>query len=238
MVGKLIILTRVVYERLNTKGKIDTKKYQIFDVIKRHLKTLYEIFCGRIPNIDFLHVFGCPVYIHNHKDYLGKFDEKADDGYFLRYSLVSKAFRVFNTRRKQTEETYHITFDESTDAIKYKKPLDDNITIAESKRYPPDEYLHPYEPSQRNQVNSNVVSFIDPYERHEPVVIETYVSSDQHDQTDQNDQNDHSAQDDEILNGDQSKHSNHNNDNHIIDNLPNTKDVQSSEPLSSLAEAA
>ncbi|GJU83343.1 retrovirus-related pol polyprotein from transposon TNT 1-94 [Tanacetum coccineum] len=63
-------------------------------IVKRHLKTPYEIFYGRLPNISFLHVFGCPVYIHNHKDYLGKFDEKADDGYFLGYSLVSKAFRL------------------------------------------------------------------------------------------------------------------------------------------------
>ncbi|GKC17991.1 hypothetical protein Tco_1014773, partial [Tanacetum coccineum] len=30
---------------------------------------------SRISNISFLHVFGCPVYIHNHKDHLGKFDE-------------------------------------------------------------------------------------------------------------------------------------------------------------------
>ncbi|GKC40617.1 retrovirus-related pol polyprotein from transposon TNT 1-94, partial [Tanacetum coccineum] len=43
---------------------------------------------------------------------------------------------------------------------------------------------------------------------------------------------------DEILNDDQSEHLNHNNDNHIIDNLPNIKDVQTSEPLSSLAEDA
>ncbi|GKC38424.1 retrovirus-related pol polyprotein from transposon TNT 1-94 [Tanacetum coccineum] len=95
--------------------------------------------------------------------------------------------RVFNTRRQQTEETYHIIFDESTDTIKFIKPSDDNITIAESERYPPNEYLHSYEPSQRYQVNNNVVSFIDPYERPEPVVIETNLSSDQHDQ------NDHSA---------------------------------------------
>ncbi|GKD24199.1 retrovirus-related pol polyprotein from transposon TNT 1-94, partial [Tanacetum coccineum] len=61
--------------------------------------------------------------------------------------------RVFNTRRQQSEETYHITSDESTDAIKFTKPSDDNITIAEFKRYTPDEYLHPYEPSQRYQAN-------------------------------------------------------------------------------------
>ncbi|GKA26513.1 retrovirus-related pol polyprotein from transposon TNT 1-94 [Tanacetum coccineum] len=102
---------------------------------------------ARISNINFLHVFGCPVYIHNHKDYLGKFNEKADDGYLLGYLLVSKAFRVFNTRRHQTEETYHITFDECLDAIKLLKPSVDNINIGENERYPPDEYLYPYEPS-------------------------------------------------------------------------------------------
>ncbi|GKA80208.1 retrovirus-related pol polyprotein from transposon TNT 1-94 [Tanacetum coccineum] len=69
-------------------------------IVKRHLKTPYENFRKRIPNIKFLHVFGCPVYIYNHKDHLRKFDEKADDGYLLGYSLVSKAFRVFNTRRQ------------------------------------------------------------------------------------------------------------------------------------------
>ncbi|GKB34658.1 retrovirus-related pol polyprotein from transposon TNT 1-94 [Tanacetum coccineum] len=137
-------------------------------IVKRHLKNPYEIFCGRHPNIDFLHVFGFLVFIHNHKDHLGKFNEKANDGYFLGYSLVSKAFKVFNTRRQQTEETYHITFDESIDAIKFTKPLVDNITIAKSERYPPDKYLHPYEPSQRYRVNSNDVSFIEPYEIRNP----------------------------------------------------------------------
>nr|GEY16889.1 hypothetical protein [Tanacetum cinerariifolium] len=164
-------------------------------IVKRHLKNPYEIFHKRIPNISFLHVFGCLVYIHNHKGHLRKFDEKANDGYLLGYSLISKAFRVFNTRRQQTEETYHITFDESLEAIKFSKPLVDNINIAESERCPPDEYLHPYKPSK--------------------------------------DQNDKSVQNDEILNNDHFEHSNQTNDEQIIDNLPNTKDSQIYEHLSS-----
>ncbi|GKF71945.1 retrovirus-related pol polyprotein from transposon TNT 1-94, partial [Tanacetum coccineum] len=116
---------------------------------KRHLITPYEIFRKIIPSINFLHVFGCPVYIHNHKHHLEKFDEKADDGYLLGYSLVSKVIRVFNVRRHQTKETYHITFDESPDAIKFLKPSVDNINIVENERYPPVKYLNPYEPSQR-----------------------------------------------------------------------------------------
>ncbi|GKA75175.1 retrovirus-related pol polyprotein from transposon TNT 1-94 [Tanacetum coccineum] len=90
--------------------------------------------------------------------------------------------------------------------------------------YPPDEYLHPYEPSQRYQTNNNDVSFIETYECPEPVVLETEVSSDQNDQPVQND---------EILNDDHSEHSNHTNDKQITDSLPNTEDIQISEYLSS-----
>ncbi|GJT71601.1 retrovirus-related pol polyprotein from transposon TNT 1-94 [Tanacetum coccineum] len=53
----------------------------------------------------------------SYENHLGKFDAKADDGYFLGYSFNSKAFRVFNTRRQQTKETYHVTFDESIEAV-------------------------------------------------------------------------------------------------------------------------
>ncbi|GKD63273.1 retrovirus-related pol polyprotein from transposon TNT 1-94 [Tanacetum coccineum] len=85
------------------------------------------------------------------------FDEKANDGHFLGYSLVSKSFRVFNTRRQQIKETFHITFDESNGDIKFSKPSVDDITIAESKRYLPNKYLHHFKPSQRYQVDSNAV---------------------------------------------------------------------------------
>nr|GEW02283.1 seed maturation protein [Tanacetum cinerariifolium] len=97
--------------------------------------------------------------------------------------IAPRAFRVFNTRRQQTEETYHITFDEIPEAIKFLKPSVDNINIAKSERYPPDKYLHPYEPSQRYQTNINDVSFIEPYECPEPVVLETEVLSDQNEDT-------------------------------------------------------
>nr|GEU91232.1 putative ribonuclease H-like domain-containing protein [Tanacetum cinerariifolium] len=41
---------------------------------------------------------------------LGKFDRKADEGFFVGYSTYSKAFKVFNTRTKIIEENLHITF--------------------------------------------------------------------------------------------------------------------------------
>ncbi|GJW04221.1 retrovirus-related pol polyprotein from transposon TNT 1-94 [Tanacetum coccineum] len=103
----------------------------------------------------------------------------------------------------------------------------DNINIAENKRYPPDVYLHPYEPSQSYQTNNNDVSFIEPYKSPELVVLETKVS------LDQNGQNDQTAQTDKIFNDNLSEYFNHNNDEHIIDNLPNTKDIQIFEHSSS-----
>nr|GEX75649.1 retrovirus-related Pol polyprotein from transposon TNT 1-94 [Tanacetum cinerariifolium] len=49
------------------------------------------------------------------------------------------------------------------------------------------------------------------------------------------DQNDQSVLIDDILNDEHSEHSNHTNDEQIIDNLPNTKEIQISEHLSSLS---
>ncbi|GJW26134.1 retrovirus-related pol polyprotein from transposon TNT 1-94 [Tanacetum coccineum] len=66
-------------------------------IVKRHGKTAYDVFRGRSPDISYFYVFGCPVHIHNHRDHLRKFDAKADDGFFLGYSLVAKAFREKNT---------------------------------------------------------------------------------------------------------------------------------------------
>ncbi|GJV75610.1 retrovirus-related pol polyprotein from transposon TNT 1-94 [Tanacetum coccineum] len=119
---------------------------------------------SRIPDISYFHVFGCPVFIHNHKDHLGKFDAKADDGYFLGYSSVSKAFRVYNTRRQQIEETYHVTFDESMEAIRFTNTSVDEIGIDDSSRYPPDEFQED-DPSRQYQVDSDVSYYIIPHGR-------------------------------------------------------------------------
>nr|GEX91568.1 hypothetical protein [Tanacetum cinerariifolium] len=40
----------------------------------------------------------------------GKFNEKADEGFLVRYSVNCKAFRVFNSRTRIVQETLHINF--------------------------------------------------------------------------------------------------------------------------------
>ncbi|GJT51457.1 ribonuclease H-like domain-containing protein [Tanacetum coccineum] len=79
-------------------------------VTKPHNETPYELLHGTLPSISFMRPFGCLVTIINTLDPLGKFDEKSDEGFFVRYSINSKAFRVFNTRTRKVERTLHITF--------------------------------------------------------------------------------------------------------------------------------
>nr|GEZ25317.1 hypothetical protein [Tanacetum cinerariifolium] len=43
-----------------------------------------------------------------------KFDGNADEGFFVGYSLNSKAFRVFNSKTRIVEETLHIRFSENS----------------------------------------------------------------------------------------------------------------------------
>ncbi|GJS49118.1 putative ribonuclease H-like domain-containing protein [Tanacetum coccineum] len=83
-------------------------------VVKPHNKTPYELFYGRTRTLSFMRPFRCPVTILNTIDHLGKFDGKADEGFFVGYSLNSKDFRVFNSRTKIVDENLHIRFSEST----------------------------------------------------------------------------------------------------------------------------
>ncbi|GJV04212.1 putative ribonuclease H-like domain-containing protein [Tanacetum coccineum] len=108
-------------------------------VIKPHNKTPYELFLGRKPALSFMRPFGCPVTILNTLDHLGKFDGKADEGFFVGYSVNSKAFRVFNSRTRIVEENLHITFLENKPNVAGSGPewLFDIDTLTKSMNYKP-----------------------------------------------------------------------------------------------------
>ncbi|GJU12108.1 putative ribonuclease H-like domain-containing protein [Tanacetum coccineum] len=86
-------------------------------VTKPHNKTPYELFLGRKPALGFMKPFGCPVIILNTIDHLGKFDGKANEGFFVVYSINSKTFRVFNNRTRIVEENLNVQFSENTPNI-------------------------------------------------------------------------------------------------------------------------
>ncbi|GJY44883.1 putative ribonuclease H-like domain-containing protein [Tanacetum coccineum] len=79
-------------------------------VTKPQNKTPYELITGKLPIISYIRPFGCHVTILNTIDHLGKFEEKADEGFLVGYSLSSKAFRVYNLATKRVEENLHIKF--------------------------------------------------------------------------------------------------------------------------------
>nr|GEU61112.1 ribonuclease H-like domain-containing protein [Tanacetum cinerariifolium] len=103
-------------------------------VIKLHNKTPYELIRGRPSLIDFTKPFGCPITILNTRDSQGKFNGKADEGFFIGYSMVSKAMRVFNKRIRIVEETLNIRFLENAPNMKGNGPNSlfniDSLTIS------------------------------------------------------------------------------------------------------------
>ncbi|GJS44486.1 ribonuclease H-like domain-containing protein [Tanacetum coccineum] len=108
-------------------------------VIKPHNKTPYELFLGRKPALSFMRPFGCLVTILNTLDHLGKFNGKSDDGFFVGYSINSKAFRVFNTRTIIVEENLHINFLENKPNVARTGPnwMFDIDTLTMSMNYQP-----------------------------------------------------------------------------------------------------
>ncbi|GJU45327.1 putative ribonuclease H-like domain-containing protein [Tanacetum coccineum] len=108
-------------------------------VVKPHNKTPYELFRGFKPALSFMRPFGCHVTILNTLNSLGKFDGKSDEGFFVGYSLSSKAFRVYNTRTRNVEENLHIGFLENKPMIEENGPkwLFDIDSLTQSMNYVP-----------------------------------------------------------------------------------------------------
>ncbi|GJZ69534.1 putative ribonuclease H-like domain-containing protein [Tanacetum coccineum] len=78
---------------------------------------------------------------HNKTPYelIRKFDGKADEGFFVGYSVSSKAMRVFNKRTRIVEETLNIRFLENTPNVKGNGPdwLFDVDSLTISMNYVP-----------------------------------------------------------------------------------------------------
>nr|GEV64058.1 putative ribonuclease H-like domain-containing protein [Tanacetum cinerariifolium] len=108
-------------------------------VTKPHNKTPYELLHGRIPSNGFMRPFGCPVTILNTLDSLGEFKGKVNEGFLIRYSVNSKAFRVFNSRTRIVQETLHVNFLENKPNIAGSGPtwLFDIDSLTKTMNYQP-----------------------------------------------------------------------------------------------------
>ncbi|GJT89584.1 putative ribonuclease H-like domain-containing protein [Tanacetum coccineum] len=110
-------------------------------VAERRNRTLIEDArtIGRTPVLSFMRPFRCHVTILNTLDYLGKFDGKSDEGFFVGYSLNSKAFRVYNIRTRKVKENLNIRFLEDKPIISGDVPkwLFDIDVLTKSMNYVP-----------------------------------------------------------------------------------------------------
>ncbi|GJW68695.1 putative ribonuclease H-like domain-containing protein [Tanacetum coccineum] len=104
------LLTTFWVEAVNTACYVQNRVL----VTKPHNKTPYELFLGRKQTLGFMKPFRYPVTILNTIVHLGKFDGKIDEGFFVGYSINSKAFRVFNSRTRIVEENLDVQFSENT----------------------------------------------------------------------------------------------------------------------------
>ncbi|GJW42757.1 putative ribonuclease H-like domain-containing protein [Tanacetum coccineum] len=100
-------------------------------VVKPHNKTPYELFRGRTPALSFMRPFKYHGTILNTFNYLGKFDGKSDEGFFVRYLMNSKAFRIYNIKIRKVEENWHIMFLEDKPIIVGKE---ESISTGHSRK--------------------------------------------------------------------------------------------------------
>ncbi|GJS47460.1 putative ribonuclease H-like domain-containing protein, partial [Tanacetum coccineum] len=114
-----------------------TSDFQEFD--GGYVILVEEQMRGIKPAIGFMKPFGCHVTILNTLDKLGKFDGKSDEGFFVGYSLSSKAFRVYNIRTRKVQENLHVGFLENKPMLEGNGPkwLFDLDSLTQSMNYVP-----------------------------------------------------------------------------------------------------
>ena len=79
-------------------------------------KTPYELWKGRKPNVKYFRIFGSICFILKDRENMGKFDFRSDEGIFLGYSSISKAYRVYNKRTMKVMKTMNVVIDESSNS--------------------------------------------------------------------------------------------------------------------------
>jgi hypothetical protein len=75
-------------------------------------KTPEEMFSGKKPEVIYLKIFGCPVFVHIPKEKRNKLDPSGNKEIFVGYCEVSKAFRIYMSIHHHIEIIGDVTFDE------------------------------------------------------------------------------------------------------------------------------
>ncbi|GKA48051.1 putative ribonuclease H-like domain-containing protein [Tanacetum coccineum] len=131
-------------ENLVDKKKCIKKEFSVArtpkknGVAERRNRTLIEaaktmLADSKLPTTFWAEAVNTACYVHN------RVDGKSDEGFFVGYSLNSKAFRVYNIRTRKVEESLHIRFLEDKPIIAGDRPkwLFDIDVLTKSMNYVP-----------------------------------------------------------------------------------------------------
>ncbi len=77
-------------------------------------KTPYHLWFGRPTTIKHFKVFGSKCYIKNNDENLGKYDDRDDEGIFLRYVVDNKGYRCYNKRLHRMVDCIDVKVDEGS----------------------------------------------------------------------------------------------------------------------------
>nr|GEV97569.1 hypothetical protein [Tanacetum cinerariifolium] len=131
-----------IENQLDCKVKVTRTPHQNSVVEKKNTTLIEAARTIRPPLIDFMKPFGCPVTILNTRDHLGKFDGKADEGFFIGYSVVRNGPDwIFDIDSLTISMNYEpVVAGKQTNGIAGPK---DNIVAdqAEKKKEPKQEYI-------------------------------------------------------------------------------------------------
>ncbi|GKC71422.1 putative ribonuclease H-like domain-containing protein, partial [Tanacetum coccineum] len=118
-------------------------------VIKHHTKTPYELIRKRTLLIDFMKPFGCPVTILNIGDHLGKFDGKANEGFFC-WELCGQA-----EKKTESEQEYILIPFCTTDPLISQGPWKHISNKRTKNQVKTDKTEHENERSEKVKVNQS-----------------------------------------------------------------------------------
>ena len=75
-------------------------------------KTPYDLWRGKKPIVKYFRIFGSDGYILHDRENLEKFNAKSDKRYFLGYSSISRAYKVYNLRTKTVIESSNLVIND------------------------------------------------------------------------------------------------------------------------------
>ena len=92
-------------------------------------KTLEEVFTGEKPNVGYLRIFSCTMYVHLPKEKRTKMDPLGKKGIFVRYNETYKAYHIYVPSQRQIKVSGDVTFDEDAAFLRSRESHLDEVVI-------------------------------------------------------------------------------------------------------------